>query len=311
MCSLFGLIDYGNCLSHKQRTSIISTLSRACEVRGTDATGIAYCSNGKLHIYKRAKPAHKMKFHFPSNANAIMGHTRMTTQGDEKYNQNNHPFLGYNNQTSFALAHNGVIQNDQELRKKWNLPQTTIETDSYIAIQLLERFGDLSFENMRKMAELLHGTSIFTLLDDHQNCYFIKGNNPISIFHWAELGVYIYASTEEILKSAIISPFSLGKSEHISIKMGEIAKIDKQGILTKHVFSTSHLETSIFMTSYDPWHCLHSKRIISTESNYIQTLKRMAGIYGFTANDIDLMLAEGISPEEIENYFYFEDAFTY
>lgn len=94
MCALFGLIDYGNKFSAKQRAGIISVLSKECEVRGTDATGIAYNSGGKLHIFKRAVPAHKMKFRLPENANIIMGHTRMTTQGSETFNYNNHPFFG-------------------------------------------------------------------------------------------------------------------------------------------------------------------------------------------------------------------------
>ena len=33
MCCLFGLIDYGNCLSQKQKERIIRVLSRECEAR--------------------------------------------------------------------------------------------------------------------------------------------------------------------------------------------------------------------------------------------------------------------------------------
>ena len=49
MCALFGLVDYGNKFSAKQRSRIISVLSEECEVRGTDAAGIAYNSNSRLH----------------------------------------------------------------------------------------------------------------------------------------------------------------------------------------------------------------------------------------------------------------------
>ena len=38
-----------------------------------------------------------------------------------------------------ALAHNGVLYNDRELRREQHLPTTPIETDSYIAVQLLEQ----------------------------------------------------------------------------------------------------------------------------------------------------------------------------
>ena len=42
MCCLFGLIDYRGTLTAKQKTRLIRKLSIAAEVRGTDATGIAY-----------------------------------------------------------------------------------------------------------------------------------------------------------------------------------------------------------------------------------------------------------------------------
>ena len=61
MCCLFGLIDYGHNLSKGERNRILTILSTACEVRGTDATGIAYHSRGQLHIYKRPRPCHALE----------------------------------------------------------------------------------------------------------------------------------------------------------------------------------------------------------------------------------------------------------
>ena len=81
MCCLFGLIDYHRSLSAKQKNHILSILAAACEVRGTDATGIAYNSQGKLQIYKRPVPGHQLRFCVPDDAWTVMGHTRMATQG--------------------------------------------------------------------------------------------------------------------------------------------------------------------------------------------------------------------------------------
>ena len=145
MCSLFGLIDFKECLSTHTKNKILNTLARECQVRGTDATGIAYNFNDRLRIYKRPIPARKMKIHIPHGINVVMGHTRMTTQGNAQFNQNNHPFLGKVDGNSFALAHNGVLWNDKELRIAENLPLTSVETDSYVAVQLLEKNKALSF----------------------------------------------------------------------------------------------------------------------------------------------------------------------
>lgn len=110
------------------------------EVRGTDATGINYVNHGKVVTFKKAKPAHKVKLFFPRNTKCVIGHTRMTTQGSEKYNYNNHPFSGRCGMETFSLAHNGVLYNDAEWKaRKYHLPKTLIETDSYVAVQLLEQ----------------------------------------------------------------------------------------------------------------------------------------------------------------------------
>ena len=102
-------------------------------------TGIAYNGGGKLRIYKRPWPARFMRFRIPGDVRVIMGHTRLTTQGSEKRNYNNHPFEGRTREGAFALAHNGVLHNDRSLRKSQKLPYTRIETDSYVAVQLIEQ----------------------------------------------------------------------------------------------------------------------------------------------------------------------------
>ena len=139
MCSLFGMIDYGKAISETQKMKIIKTLSICCEERGTDATGIAFVTENRIQIKKKAVPARKFRFKLPRNTSVVMGHTRLTTQGNACYNYNNHPFLGYCENSTFALAHNGMIYNDKVLRQKYDIAKTDIETDSYIAVQLIEK----------------------------------------------------------------------------------------------------------------------------------------------------------------------------
>ena len=88
MCSLFGFLDYQGIIPHKILRKLTQALANAAEERGTDAAGISYINNGKVVIYKRPKPAHKLHFNPPEGTRAVMGHTRMTTQGNEKYNYN-------------------------------------------------------------------------------------------------------------------------------------------------------------------------------------------------------------------------------
>ena len=180
MCCLFGIYDYRDNLTASQKRRLISALATASEARGTDATGIAYNSSGRLVIYKRPWPAHLMRFRLPEDTRCIMGHTRMTTQGDEKHNFNNHPFPGMAD-IPFALAHNGVLYNDKELRREKKLPATKIETDSYVAVQLLEQQDKLGFSAIRRMTETLQGTLTLTILDGRDDLYIVRGNNPMTL----------------------------------------------------------------------------------------------------------------------------------
>lgn len=141
MCCLFGLMDYQNTLSPRQRGDAIHALAAAAEARGTDATGIAYRSRGRMHVDKRPLPGHCLPFRIPQDARGVMGYAGMMTQGSAKKNFNNHPFQSRARGKPFALAHNGMIYNDLALRRKEKLPRTNIETDSYVAVQLLERGG--------------------------------------------------------------------------------------------------------------------------------------------------------------------------
>ena len=304
MCCLFGLIDYGHSLSKGERNRILTILSTACEVRGTDAAGIAYHSRGQLHIYKRPQPAHAMHWRLPGDAWVVMGHTRMTTQGSEKRNYNNHPFLGQTKEGAFALAHNGVIQNDRSLRKKLRLPKTRIETDSYVAVQLLEREEALNFDSLRRMAEQLEGSYTFTLLGSKEELYFIKGDNPMCLYHYPKERVYLYASAREILCRALrYLRLPWGTPASIPLECGEILRIGTEGRMTRSGFDDSKL----FSRWYDPrWYPYLYPINDSSDSDqtYLEAVKSVAASFGYSPEEMDELYRMGFTPEELEDFLY-------
>jgi len=232
MCCLFGLMDFNRVLSTHQKNKILSVLSSKCEARGTDATGIAYNFGGQMRIYKRPVPAHRLHIRVPNGVDIVMGHTRMTTQGNAMYNYNNHPFLGVCDGFPFALAHNGVIWNDAALQQ--HLPPTHIQTDSYVAVQLLEQAETLDFSSLKDMAETVEGSFTFTVLDAEDNLYIVKGSNPFAISKYN--GFVLYASTVPILEEAI-AQLRLGQPNYVwEPKEGDIVQIDHAGKVTMGSF---------------------------------------------------------------------------
>ena len=306
MCALFGLLNYGKRVPWLVLQKLVQALANASEVRGHHASGIAYNRENMLTIYKRPKPAHKLHFRIPQGTVAVMGHTRLTTQGDQKFNQNNHPFRGYAN-TEFALAHNGVLYNDDQLRRQLNLPNTPIETDSYIAVQLIESQKELTFDSMRYAAEKVRGYFTFTLLDRADNLYFIKGESPIYLIHFPTLGLYVYSSTKEIMAAAFKQiPAQFPKYEVIPVSEGELLRIAPNGKVTRSSYTVQD-DYSIYSSR---WYGLGSSfynwekavpTSCSDDSDYL-ILIELAGYYGVEPEDIRYLREMGYSYDEIEGF---------
>ena len=295
MCALFGWLDYKHITPYKILKKLTQALANAAEERGTDAAGISYIHDGKVTIFKRPKPAHKIHFNAPDGTTAIMGHTRLTTQGNQKFNQNNHPFYGHADK-EFSFAHNGVLYNDVELRKEKHLPNTHIETDSYVAVQLIEAQKKLDFDSLKNMAEAVHGNFTFTALDEENSLYIIKGSNPMCLLHFEMLGIYVYASTESIMKNALRKVNMLSfLYTRIETAHGDIIKIDKNGTITRSEFEGKEdFRYASFMRYYDDW-----------EDDYYnkheQLLLDMCGCYGVDEDDVSMLLDYCYSADEIED----------
>ena len=307
MCSIFGFVNYGNKVKGWQLKELLKALSIESEVRGTDASGIAYVKNGEMTIFKQPKPAHKMRFYFPSETKILIGHTRMTTHGSPKKNYNNHPFLGRTKDGYFALAHNGVLYNDMKLKDSEELPNSFIETDSYIAVQLLEKYGEINFETIAKMSEAVIGSFVFTMLTDDNTLYISKGENPLCLLHFKELGLYVYASTKEIMAKSIARCFLKKHTfEGVTVEDGEIIRIDKSGTLERGCF---------IIDAYDCGYHYGFGRRLAYWDDYYDYLEdygqgdlfEVCSSFGLSQDDLLMLYEMGYDDEEIETMLYDTD----
>lgn len=311
MCGLFGFVHYGKD-KMKNLADLTNSLAEQSAVRGTDATGIAFCNGLGMNVVKENKSAYVLNFKHPDEIRSVTGHTRHMTQGSQKSNFNNHPFTGRCRNVKFALAHNGVLRNDKELRKKYNLPNTKVETDSYIAVQLIESQRKLNFGSLKYMAEKTEGSFSYSILDERNNVWLVKGDSPLSIVHFPQRGIYVYASTEEILYKALVdypplfAEMKNGDFEEIEIDEGDILKIRADGIIEKDTFAYKY--------SYGrEWWEYGAYSSISfgdeqsgyTRNDYLDDLKSIARFQGYSPEMVDGLVDDGFSLEEIEEYMYY------
>ena len=61
MCGLFGFSNYSG-EKIKNISDLTNSLAEQSAVRGTDATGIAFCSGGNVNILKESKSAYRLNF---------------------------------------------------------------------------------------------------------------------------------------------------------------------------------------------------------------------------------------------------------
>ena len=321
MCALFGFLDCGRRIPLKALQKLIQALANASEVRGDHASGISYMKDNQLTIYKRPKPAHKMKFRLPNHTRAVMGHVRYTTQGSQEFNQNNHPFRGHAD-IEFAFAHNGVLHNDMQLRRDKQLPVTNIETDSYVAVQLIEMQKELNFDTLKSMAEDVRGSFTFTILDETNALWFVKGSSPLYLIYFPELKLYVYSSTASIMKTALKhTPLRWMHYEVIEADEGDILRIDHNGKITRDRFRVPSVFNSRFGGSrfrysvsdiagwdyeYDDATAEELNKL--SETDYADLLD-LCGYFGVSEMEILRLRHMGYTYDEIEEYLFSADNF--
>lgn len=304
MCGLFGITTYGE-KKLLDLSEITVSLAEASAVRGTDATGVAYRHKGRLKIYKEPKSAYAIKLRIPRDTQTVMGHTRHATQGSKEENCNNHPFLGRAGNGFFALAHNGILANDSQLRRRHKLPQTKVQTDSYAAVQLLEKKGRVDFDSLRFMAEEVQGSFSFSVLDGGGSLYLVKGDSPLSVLHFPNKKAFVYASTDQLLWEALAGTqllYELREKafEEVALKGGEILKIGTDGTAARGAFDYTDYSCGGRYCWWDYGYAPAQRY----RDAYMDDLMSVAQCMGYAPEEIEELLREGFSLEEIEEVLY-------
>ena len=186
------------------------------------------------------------------------------------------------------------------------LPKTHIETDSYVAVQLIEQYGSLSFKSLKQMAEALDGSFTITVLDANNDLYLIKGNNPLVLYLFPNLGIYLYASTEEIMDNALNKlKLSQEPKVEIIVHQGDILKIDSYGKRTLSKFD----DTKLCMRDYCRYYGLadwYWPTITEQEegSDYLEEVVSYGMSRGVPERELRLLVDAGYDAFDLEELLF-------
>ena len=138
MCGIFGVID--NQESKKIINDFIE-LGKKSEARGKEASGYFFSNTESVHYFKSSSKFSDRKNVRELRQNTkgqklsfIIGHTRLKTDGDETYDENNQPCVYDNN----YIVHNGIITNHKEIKE--GTAFSNKELDTYAILYLIKKF---------------------------------------------------------------------------------------------------------------------------------------------------------------------------
>ena len=156
------------------------------------------------------------------------------------------------------------------------------------------------------MAETVSGSFSFSLVDDRNTLWLVKGGSPISLLHFPEKQIYVYASTDEILYKALVdsplfTPLKKQQYEVIPTEEGTILQIVSDG--------TIHTDNFCFMkTSRPGWweygYFMDPMEAVTIDQEYLEALRITASYRGIESEQIDYLLECGFTLEEIEDAIY-------
>ncbi|MFY9945392.1 MAG: glutamine--fructose-6-phosphate aminotransferase, partial [Exiguobacterium chiriqhucha] len=125
------------------------------EYRGYDSAGIALVGDD-VHVFKEVGRIAALRDIVPVEAEGAIGigHTRWATHGVPSV-PNAHPHQSTTGR--FTLVHNGVIENDEQIKATLDVPFLS-ETDTEVIVQLMEKnfvvLNDVEAAFRKTLAEL-------------------------------------------------------------------------------------------------------------------------------------------------------------
>ena len=161
-------------------------------------------------------------------------------------------------------------------------------------MQLLEQGQQLDMENIKRMAELVEGSFVFTILRNDNTLFLVKGNNPLTLYHFPKLGIYVYASTKSILDNALQKVHMAEKACEVEISEGEIIEISPSGNLYKSTFEIQ----DYIHTMFNPYNWDYAKWWMEDERE--ELLLEYCSTFGVSEEEVQLLLEVGYDLDEIE-----------
>jgi glucosamine--fructose-6-phosphate aminotransferase (isomerizing) len=219
MCGIVGYVGL------QAANSILIEGLRRLEYRGYDSAGIAWQSDGEIHILRAPGKLHNLQARLPNATSHIgIGHTRWATHGKPE-ERNAHPHV--DNQHRVAVVQNGIIENYRPLRDELTAQGCvfTSDTDTEVIPHLLSKYlqNNHSFlEAMRLTVAQLEGAfAIAAIATDAPDEIVIARQHAPLVVGLGQGELFCASDTTALINHTQV---------FLSLENGELARLTPLGV---------------------------------------------------------------------------------
>jgi len=218
MCGIFGFIS-DDIKNRVEFEAFANNLAVESQRRGSDATGFAAFANGEWIADKKDESADDFTINsiawrkaIQSKSLSLIGHTRASTSGTPKNNDNNHPFVGPN----YTIVHNGGVGMHRSAAAIAGFKLQT-DCDSEVILHALQKHPlDKKAAVAYTIGELDPISAMAVAFLDHSdksiNLFRVNGS-VCSIYFIEHFNCWAFASTKSIFVDAILP--ILGSTDNV------------------------------------------------------------------------------------------------
>jgi glucosamine--fructose-6-phosphate aminotransferase (isomerizing) len=190
MCGIFCAVNVDDA------ADVVLTGLKRLEYRGYDSWGIATLSREKILTQKAVgKIGDVTSVNLPNSMIAI-GHTRWATTGGVTQ-KNAHPHVAAD--SSFALIHNGIVENFQELKHELLQGDAFIsQTDTEVIVKFIEKARaskNSLFDAICRTTSQLLGRNTFVVLTSSGEIWGVRSGSPLVVGFGKNNQIYISSDT--------------------------------------------------------------------------------------------------------------------
>ena len=243
-----GIIVYSG---HRPAVPLVLDCLKRLEYRGYDSAGIAYIQQNKLQVVrsqgKLDQLEEKTALLDVHHATTAIGHTRWATHG-QPTEINAHPHTDRNGK--FALVHNGIIENFQEIRKRLQEKGYTFysETDTETLVLLISDKYEYHGDNAASEDEAI-SLALSQALQEVEGSYalaLINLNSPNQVWGVRHSSPLILGSgTGENFIASDIPAFLPYTKDVVFLEDGELAKITPNNWEVFNAFTLGKIDKQI------------------------------------------------------------------